>query len=71
MCYIGHRVKTLAKFNTFNPRGRWKMRKSNCNWLPAYCRPDSFLPRIPETRVLFSHRPYLFQEFMGKAMTFL
>lgn len=47
------------------------MRKTNSNWLPAYCRPGSFLPRVPETRVLFSHRPYLFQEFLGKAMTFL
>ncbi|MFH1057547.1 MAG: hypothetical protein V1797_02560 [Pseudomonadota bacterium] len=47
------------------------MQKSNRNWLPAYCRPGSFLPRVPETRVLFKERPYLFQDFMGKAMSFL
>ena len=47
------------------------MRKHNRNWLPAYCRPDAFLPKVPETRTLFSRRPFLFQDFLGKALTFL
>jgi hypothetical protein len=47
------------------------MKKTNRSWLPAYCQPDAFLPKVPETRVLFSQRPFLFQDFMGKAMTFL
>jgi hypothetical protein len=47
------------------------MPKTNRAWLPSYCQPDSFLPRVPETRVLFSRRPYLFQDFMARAMSFL
>ncbi|MBI5523715.1 MAG: hypothetical protein HY910_13895 [Desulfarculus sp.] len=47
------------------------MKKTNRGWLPAYCQPDAFLPKVPETRVLFSRRPFLFQDFLGKAMAFL
>jgi hypothetical protein len=54
------------------------MVKTNRNWLPAYCRPDWFTPKIQETRVLekligssstehilqqFSYRPGYFREF--------
>jgi len=44
---------------------------SNRIWLPHYCDPDAFLPKIQETRTLFSHRPYLFHDFVGRAMRFL
>ena len=47
------------------------MAKSNRHWLPDYARPERFLPRIQETRVLFRHPPYLFFDFVGQAMTFL
>jgi len=47
------------------------MRRSNRAWLPRYCSPDDLLPRIPETRALFSRRPYLVQDFVGKTISFL
>jgi len=47
------------------------MRKTNRDWLPPYAQPHRFLPRIQETRVLFSHRPYLFADFVGRALRFL
>ncbi len=47
------------------------MLNTNRAWLPSYCQPGSFLPRVPETRVLFSRRPYLFQDFVARAMSFL
>ncbi len=47
------------------------MSKTNRGWLPTYCQPDAFLPKVPETRVLFSRRPFLFQDFLGRAMSFL
>ncbi len=47
------------------------MTHSNRIWLPAYCDPQSYLPAVQETIVLFSKRPYLFQDFVGKALAFL
>jgi hypothetical protein len=47
------------------------MKRTNRNWLPAYLDPSSLLPRIPETRALFSRSPYLVQDFVGKAISFL
>lgn len=47
------------------------MNKSTRTWLPAYCAPDAYLPRIQETRALFSHPPYLFSDFVGRALGFL
>ena len=47
------------------------MPRTNRNWLPNYCNPDALLPKIPETRALFVHRPYLIQDFVGKAISFL
>ncbi len=44
---------------------------SNRNWLPSYCNPNSFLPMVQETRMVFRRPPYLFQDFVGKALTFL
>jgi hypothetical protein len=39
--------------------------------LPAYCNPDALLPQIPDTRALFQRPPYLIQDFVGKAISFL
>jgi len=47
------------------------MTRTNRNWLPEYCNPDSYLPKIPETRTLFSRPPFLFQDFAGRAIRFL
>lgn len=47
------------------------MTMSNRIWLPRYCNPNAFLPKIQETRTLFSHPPYLFQDFVARAMRFL
>ena len=47
------------------------MPKTNRHWLPGYCHPQNFIPRAPETRVLFYHPPYYFPEFVGKAIRFL
>ena len=47
------------------------MTKTNRIWLPPYCNPDAFLPKIQETRTVFSHSPYLFQDFLGRALRFL
>ncbi len=47
------------------------MKKTNRDWLPPYVHPQRFLPRIQETRVLFSRRPYLFSDFVGRALEFL
>jgi len=47
------------------------MTRTNRDWLPAYCNPDALLPKIPETRALFSKRPFLIQDFIGKALSFL
>lgn len=44
---------------------------SNRNWLPSYCDPGSFLPMVQETRMVFRRPPYLFQDFVGKAVKFL
>jgi hypothetical protein len=46
-------------------------RMTNRHWLPLYCNPQSLLPSVQETIVLFQERPYLFQDFVGKAITFL
>lgn len=47
------------------------MQRTNRNWLPPYCDPEALLPKIPETRALFRWRPYLVQDFIGKAISFL
>ena len=47
------------------------MRKSNRCWLPPYGDPSAFLPKVQETRVLFGRRPYLFPDFVGRALGFL
>lgn len=47
------------------------MNQTNRNWLPAYCDPRSFLPAVQETIILFSEPPYLLQDFVGKAISFL
>ncbi len=47
------------------------MKRSNRHWLPAYGHPDSVLPKVQETRTLFSRPPYAFQDFVGKAFRFL
>ena len=47
------------------------MQRTNRTWLPAYCDPGSFLPMVQETRMVFSQPPYLFQDFVGKAIAFL
>ncbi len=47
------------------------MQQTNRNWLPDYCHPRSLLPSVQETIILFQQRPYLFQDFVGKAITFL
>ena len=44
---------------------------TNRSWLPVYCDPRSFLPTVQETIILFAEPPYLFQDFVGKAITFL
>ncbi|MFH1808621.1 MAG: hypothetical protein ABIJ09_07745, partial [Pseudomonadota bacterium] len=36
-----------------------------------YCDPNSLLPSVQETIVLFQEPPYLFQDFVGKAIAFL
>ena len=41
------------------------------NWLPPYCQPANFLPSVQETVVIFSRKPFLFSDFMGKALAFL
>ena len=47
------------------------MQKTNRDWLPSYAHPQRFLPRIQETRVLFTREPYLFADFVGRALEFL
>ena len=47
------------------------LRKSTRNLIPAHCDPQSFLPKVQETRTLFSRRPYLFHDFVGRAIRFL
>jgi hypothetical protein len=47
------------------------MKQTIRNWLPSYCQPDNFLPSVQETVVLFSRRPYLFSDFVGRALAFL
>ena len=47
------------------------MTQTTRNWLPVYCHPDSLLPAVQETIILFSRPPYLFQDFVAKAIAFL
>lgn len=47
------------------------MHQTTRNWLPVYCHPESLLPTVQETITLFSHPPYLFQDFVGQALAFL
>lgn len=44
---------------------------SNRNWLPAYCDPSAFLPDVQEIQMVFRDQPFLFRDFVGKAMRFL
>ncbi len=44
---------------------------SNRHWLPAYCDPSAFLPEVQEIAMVFRERPFLFRDFVGKAMRFL
>ncbi len=44
---------------------------SNRAWLPKYCDPDSYLPAVQETVILFRQKPYLFQDFVARAISFL
>jgi len=44
---------------------------SNRSWLPPYCNPGAFLPAVQECVILFKERPYLFQDFVARAMRFL
>jgi hypothetical protein len=47
------------------------MRRTNRFWLPTYCAPDGLLPKVQETRTLFSRRPFAFPDFVGRAIAFL
>jgi len=47
------------------------MNRTNRNWLPGYCDPEALLPKVPETSALFSRRPYLIQDFVGKLVSLL
>ncbi|MBN2317427.1 MAG: hypothetical protein JXR49_00025 [Acidobacteria bacterium] len=47
------------------------MTPSNRSWLPPYCNPGAFLPAVQESIILFKERPYLFQDFVARAMRFL
>ncbi|MEJ2111078.1 MAG: hypothetical protein P8Z37_14445 [Acidobacteriota bacterium] len=44
---------------------------SNRSWLPPYCNPGAFLPAVQECVILFRNPPYLFQDFVARAMRFL
>jgi len=44
---------------------------SNRSWLPTYCNPGAFLPAVQECVILFNKRPYLFQDFVARAICFL
>jgi hypothetical protein len=45
--------------------------RTNRSFLPTYCDPGALLPKVPETGALFRWRPYLVQDFIGKAISFL
>lgn len=47
------------------------MLRTNRNWLPAYCAPETLLPKVQETRTLFSMPPFAFPDFVGRAIAFL
>ena len=47
------------------------MTPSNRSWLPRYLDPGAFLPAAQECVVLFNESPYLFQDFVARAMGFL
>lgn len=47
------------------------MNQTTRPWLPVYCHPESLLPAVQETITLFSQPPFLFQDFVGKAIAFL
>jgi len=47
------------------------MHRTNRIWLPPYCQPEGLLPKIQETRALFSRPPIPFPDFVGKAVAFL
>jgi hypothetical protein len=47
------------------------VKPSNRSWLPAYCNPGVFLPAVQECVILFNERPFLFQDFVARAIRFL
>ncbi len=47
------------------------MIQSTRPWLPAYCDRDRVLPFVLRPGPMFSLRPFLFQDFAGKALAFL
>jgi|GEM_PF-1002492 len=47
------------------------MTQTNRTWLPRYCDPNGFLPKIQETRTLFRWPSFLFEDFVGRAIAFL
>ncbi len=47
------------------------MTQTNRTWLPRYCDPTGFLPKIQETRTLFRWPPFPFEDFVGRALAFL
>ena len=47
------------------------MTPSNRSWLPTYLDPGAFLPAAQECVVLFNEPPFLFQDFVARAMSFL
>lgn len=47
------------------------MTPSNRSWLPPYLDPGAFLPAVQECVVLFNEPPFLFQDYVARAMRFL
>ncbi len=47
------------------------MTPSNRSWLPPYLDPGAFLPAAQECVILFNDPPFLFQDFVARAMSFL
>lgn len=47
------------------------MTLGNRDWLPAYCSRAALLPAVQDSATLFGEHPYLFQDFVARAMRFL
>ncbi len=47
------------------------MTPSNRSWLPPYLDPGAFHPAAQECVILFKEPPFLFQDFVARAMSFL